>query len=289
VFFASCVNTAAASEIRWPTVAERAELATRIPELPGCSFIDGTLVRIRRPYNDPLHSNWCNGRKKIYCFNNTVIIDHNGLFIYVEMGYPRKFHDVNILRHSTLYREWRDYFVHDDDYFEYLLGDPGYIGEEMFIMRRVGRREVPDESDMGAIDLYNRMHAGYRVRVEWGIGGLKRKWKRFMKRFDSTKPKFPHLFQAGCIMTNVLHRRRMEMNFEVMGNQSQAEQDIGWEGDFYSIALHSKTLNYPRILNELPCLCLKLFFINNAEIPQLLQVGELDPQHLGFHVRLSAF
>jgi hypothetical protein len=50
--------------------------------------------------------------------------------------------------------------VHDDDYFEYLLGDPGYVGEEMFITRRVGRREVPDESDMGAIDLYNRMHAG---------------------------------------------------------------------------------------------------------------------------------
>jgi DDE superfamily endonuclease len=100
VFIASCVNTAAASEIRCPTVAERAELATRIPELPGCiGFIDGTLVRIRRPYNDPLNSNWFNGRKKMYCFNNTVIVDHNGLLIYIDMGYPGKFHDVNILRH----------------------------------------------------------------------------------------------------------------------------------------------------------------------------------------------
>jgi hypothetical protein len=25
-------------------------------------------------------------------------------------------------------------FTHDDEYFEFLLGDPEYIGEEMFIM-----------------------------------------------------------------------------------------------------------------------------------------------------------
>jgi hypothetical protein len=65
--------------------------------------------------------------------------------------------------------------------------------------------------------------------VELGIG-TKRKWKMFMKRVDSTKPKFPHPFQARCIVTNVLHRRRIEMNFEVIGNQT--EQDMGWEGDF---------------------------------------------------------
>jgi hypothetical protein len=102
----------------------------------------------------------------------------------------------------------------------------------MFIMRRVGRREISEGSDVGAIDLYNKMHAGYRVRVEWGIGGLKRKWKRFMKRFDSTKPRFPHLFQADCIMTNFLPRRRMEINFEVTGVQAQVAQDIGWDGDY---------------------------------------------------------
>jgi hypothetical protein len=30
---------------------------------------------------------------------------------------------------------------------------------------------------MEAIDMYNRMHAEYRVRVDCGIGGLDRKWK----------------------------------------------------------------------------------------------------------------
>jgi hypothetical protein len=90
--------------------------------------------------------------------------------------------------------------------------------------------ELPEYAQIEAVDIYNRMHAGFRIRVEWGIGGWKRKWKRFIKRFDSTKPKFPHLFQAGCIMTNFLHRRRMEMNFEILG-QGNEIGDGGWDGD----------------------------------------------------------
>jgi hypothetical protein len=81
------------------------------------------------------------------------MVDHNGLFIYIDICYPGKFHDVNILRHSALYRDWRAYFEHSDEYFECVLGDPGYIGEEMLIMRRVGRREIPKGSHVEAIDL----------------------------------------------------------------------------------------------------------------------------------------
>jgi hypothetical protein len=57
------------------------------------------------------------------------------------------------------------------------------------------------------------------------------------------------------------------------------------------IALICETLDndYSRILHEPPCLCITLFFMNEPEFPQLRQVGKLDPQHLGFHVRLSAF
>ena len=75
----------------------------------------------------------------MYCFN--------GLFIYVDIGYPGKFHDVNILRSSELFKQWRNFFTHDDDYFEYLLGDPGYVDEDMFIIRRIGQREIADEND----------------------------------------------------------------------------------------------------------------------------------------------
>jgi hypothetical protein len=39
---------------------------------------------------------------------------------------------------------------------------------------------------------YNKTHARYKMQMEWGIGGLKWKWKRLMKHFDSTKEKYNH-------------------------------------------------------------------------------------------------
>lgn len=229
LFVSSCLNAAIADEIRWPTESERRLSGTRLASFPGCiGYIDGTLVEIRRPHRDALHSKWFNGRKKMYCVNNTVIVDHDGLFIYVDSGFPGSYHDVTILRHSELHANWRNYFVHEDDYFQYLLGDPGYTGEDMYIMRRIGGREI-DPCSEAVIDAFNSIHAGQRVCVEWGIGGLKRKWKRLMKRFDSTKPKFTFLFHSGCLLTNFIHRRRRNMAIDI---GAQDGDDGGWEGDY---------------------------------------------------------
>ncbi len=60
---------------------------------------------------------------------NTIICDHQGLFIYIDISYPRSYHDVSILRHSSIYNQL---CTHGDDYYEYLLRDPSYMGEEMF-------------------------------------------------------------------------------------------------------------------------------------------------------------
>ncbi len=70
--------------------------------------------------------------------NNIVILTHHGLFIYINIGYPSSYHDVTILCHSNVYKNWHQYFTRGDDYFEYLLGDPSYMSEEMFIMQIIG-------------------------------------------------------------------------------------------------------------------------------------------------------
>jgi hypothetical protein len=57
------------------------------------------------------------------------------------------------------------------------LGDPNYLGEDMFIMKRIRRCEIGLNVDQDVIRAYNKMHVGYKVQMEWGIGGLKRKWK----------------------------------------------------------------------------------------------------------------
>ena len=50
----------------------------------------------------------------MYYTNNVVIIDHHGLFIYVDPGYPGLFYNINCLRASDIYGMWHDYFAHDD-------------------------------------------------------------------------------------------------------------------------------------------------------------------------------
>jgi hypothetical protein len=60
------------------------------------------------------------------------------------------------------------------------------------------------------------MHVGYKVRVEWGIDGLKKKWRWFTKRFDSTKPKYTLLFKATTILTKFMHKCQMDFTFEVI-------------------------------------------------------------------------
>jgi hypothetical protein len=206
------------------------EFRLTIPGFDGCvGLIDGTLIPIKRPSNVESDRPWYNGRKSMYCLNNTVVIDHRGLFIYIDPGYPGSFHDVICLPQSYLYKNWRQYFTHNHDYFEYLLGDPGYVGEEMFIMRRVGRREIPDDGDVEVTDAFNAMHAGYRVRVEWGIGGLKRKWKICMQTFESSRDRFPYLFRSEAILTNFLQRRRLDMSAEL--EERPTNVNYGWAAD----------------------------------------------------------
>ena len=53
---------------------------------------------------------WYNGRKAMHALKNTVIIDHDGLFIYIDSGYPGYFHDVNILRASEFHSNWNSLF-----------------------------------------------------------------------------------------------------------------------------------------------------------------------------------
>jgi hypothetical protein len=54
--------------------------------------------------------------------------------------------------------------------------------------------------------------------VEWGIGGLKRKWRRLMKRLDNTKPRYSHMFKSRTLLTNFLHRRRMDFTYKVISD-----------------------------------------------------------------------
>jgi hypothetical protein len=63
------------------------------------------------------------------------------------------------------------------------------------------------------------MHVRYKLKVEWGIGGLKQKWKRLMKCFYFTKENYNYLCQEIIIFTHFLHRHHLNFTYEIIGNQ----------------------------------------------------------------------
>lgn len=86
--------------------------------------------------------------------------------------------------------------------------------------------------DKGALMAYNKMHASYHMRVEWAIGGLKRKFRRLMKQLDTTKPKYNQLFRVAAILTNFIYLRRENFTHDVVGEQLEPIHDHSWDEIF---------------------------------------------------------
>lgn len=104
LFICESITDVMAREDKLPNVVRKAQLRTRISQVPGCiGIVDGTLCRTRMP-NCSEHRAYFNGRKKMYRFNTSIVDDHEGLFIFVSTGCARSFHDARVLRETTLGR-----------------------------------------------------------------------------------------------------------------------------------------------------------------------------------------
>ncbi len=58
-------------------------------------------------------------------------------------------------------KKWCQYFVHTNEYFEYLLGDLSYMGKDMFVMCYIGKHEMTFKVNLDAIKVYNKMHVAF--------------------------------------------------------------------------------------------------------------------------------
>jgi hypothetical protein len=85
-------------EIPWPMVDERAMLAFGIQDFLSCiKFINKSLVKICKPWNNVMYKTWFNNMKKFDLMDNIMVCDHQGLFIYINTKYLGLYCDVTIL------------------------------------------------------------------------------------------------------------------------------------------------------------------------------------------------
>jgi hypothetical protein len=62
--------------------------------------------------------------------NSTILTLHwiyCELFICLDFKYLKSYHDINIFHQLNIHKSQYQYFVHTNEYFQYLLGDPSYM------------------------------------------------------------------------------------------------------------------------------------------------------------------
>lgn len=213
-FICSVVCEVMENEIAWSCDQQKISLRVRTSRLTGwIGIIDGASVQIYRPRIEEDRS-YYNGRRKIYSFNNIVVVDHDGFIIYIDPSFYGSYHNVRCLRGSGLGRNWQNYFKvdHDSSYpVEYLLDNPEYLKMDHFILRKIVGREIED-FNKPVISAFNKYHSDYGVLMEWGIGELKSKFRKFSALFPNRRDIFDITFTSADILTNYLHRRRKEFS-----------------------------------------------------------------------------
>lgn len=135
-----------------------------------------------------------------------------------------------MLRDTDLAHNWQKYFSvdHNSPYFvEYLLGDPGFLGLDHFILRRIDAREVAYVDSDPIMRAFNKLHAGYRVKVEWEIDGMKMLFKSFLDICPNYRSSFALIFEITVIITNFLHRRRQDFSTSLQQRESSEGE---WRG-----------------------------------------------------------
>jgi DDE superfamily endonuclease len=77
------------------------------------------------------------------------------------------------------------------------------------------------------LNVFNKRHSGKRIKVEWGISGLKMKWPILKSTLTMRRRSFTVIFEACCKMTNFIYRRRRRMTMFDSGNAN----DGAWDSD----------------------------------------------------------
>lgn len=152
--------------------------------------LDGCHVKIAK-VPECQKSSYFSGHKGFCSSNFQALVDHEGTFINVFIGYPGSVHDTRILRNSPLFYKQlyppRGY---------YILGDGGYpllqkpIG---IITPFKGNVVTPFEGR------FNTIHSKARTVVERSFGRLKSRWRAiFTKQLECYYLRAP-LVIASCI------------------------------------------------------------------------------------------
>ena len=193
--------------IRFPTGEGLKEVITGFKEkwgVPQCAgSVDGTHIPITPPLMN--HTDYYN-RKGWYSVVTQAVVDHNGIFRDVYVGWPGSVHDARVFTNSSLYRKANNGELLQGDTLPvrggnipiYLIGDSAYPLLPWLLKPFPFSISMPTDHKT-----YNyRLSHGW-VIVEIAFGRLKARWRRLSKQRDMDISNVPNVILACCTLHNI--------------------------------------------------------------------------------------
>ena len=169
---------------------------------PVAGAIDGTHIPILKPTECP--SDYYN-RNGFYSILMQAVVDSQGRFIDVNIGWPGKVHDARVHANSTFYNKvssgtllpnWTR-IINGVNVPLLILGDPAYPLKPWMM------KPYPDTGHLTVAEgHFNYCQSRVRMVVENAFGCLKGRWHCLLKRMDYYDIKHPTNAVASCV---VLH------------------------------------------------------------------------------------
>jgi hypothetical protein len=182
-------------------VVERFKSDFGFPQCAGA--IDGTHIPIISPQECP--ADFYN-RKGWHSILMQGVVNHQGHFVDVNIGWPGRVHDARVFANSSLYKrgqsktllpDWKER-IDEKDVPLVMLGDPAYPLLPWLM------KAFPDNGRLSREQRhFNYRLSRARVVIEHSYGRLKGRWRCLLKRLDVTTYDVPELVAACCVLHNM--------------------------------------------------------------------------------------
>ena len=185
--------------------------------------VDGTHIPIICPEDSG--ADYYN-RKCFYSIIMQAIVDYQGLFIDVYIGWPGKVHDARVFVNSSFYKGMingtlfpqRNRVIRGVKVPLQILGDPAYPALSWLM------KPYPEHAGMTEqMKHYNYRQSRARIVVENSFGRLKGRWRCLMKRLDCHVSNCGNIIASCVVLHNICETFGDECLPEWIENQPSSE------------------------------------------------------------------
>lgn len=148
-------------------------------------------------------------RKGFYSIVLQAVIDSNGKFIDIFVGYPGSTHDSRIFRNSPLYHIFNSSFSSSSSIIPsnaYILGDAGYPCQNWLITPYRDNGRLTQKQTY-----YNVKHSQTRISVEQAFGKLKSRFRCLINPIATSLETVILIITSSCILHNICEERQEDM------------------------------------------------------------------------------